>query len=174
MTSPMLEVAVSTSGTSLVTSTVVAAAPASSFRLISSTCDTSRVISAATVLKPVSFTSTWYLPALSALKVYSPEPLVCAVTVLPVPVFVTATVAFGTTAPVESEMVPMRRAVSVCASTKPARQNTEIRTRKGLLGMFPPIRRCHQGHPRGHREFGTARCEKLQVLVQIDPRWRFH
>ena len=134
----MLEVAVSTSGTSLVTSTVVEAEPVSSFKLISSTWSTSRVTSAAADLKPCCFTSTWYFPIGKALMTYSPVAPVVAVTTRPVAASVTVTVALATKAPAGSVMVPTIRAVSDCASATPARYSTRTRAAKILRCMFPP------------------------------------
>src|SRR3984957_18803667 len=134
----MLEVAVSTKGTPAVTSTVVVTLPASSFKLISWTCETSRVKSAVAVLKASFLISTWYLPAGKALTTYSPESLVSAVTVRAVPVLVTVTAAWSMTAPLASLIVPNKRPVSVWPSARPARHRTRTRTRKNLLFIFPP------------------------------------
>src|SRR5450755_1347904 len=90
----------------------------------------------------------WYFPAGSAFTVYSPDPPVWTVIVRPVPVLVTSTVAFATTAPLASVMVPTRRAVSVWASATPARHRRRLRAIKNLRFMFPPI----SGHRRGYRE----------------------
>src|SRR5580700_3333057 len=85
----------------------------------------------------------WYLPAVSAFTVYSPAAPVWAVTVRPVAALVTATAAFGMTAPLGSVIVPMRRAVSDCARARPVRQNTKIRARENLLFTIPPIARMY-------------------------------
>src|ERR1700685_2237822 len=77
----------------------------------------------------------------NALTVYCPDPSVVAVTTRPVPASVIVTVALGSTAPVESVIVPVTRAVSVWADAIAVRHATRISAAKNLVIMFPPIRR---------------------------------
>src|ERR1700685_4010735 len=168
----MLEVAVSTKGTPAVTSTVVLTLPASSFKLISWTCETSRVKSAVAVLKASFLISTWYLPAGKALTTYSPESLVSAVTVRAVPVLVTVTAAWSMTAPLASLIVPIKRPVSVWPSARPARHRTRTRTRKNLLFIFPPNLGTSGDIFRGAL-FDAAGLE-VQVVVQTCLGRTFH
>src|SRR6266513_1318530 len=147
MTVPMVAFAVSTSGETPTTVAVSASVLNSRVKLTRAVCCTCNSRSRATVLKPESSVVTVYVPGGNAGKSNRPTSLLAVVRVALVALFITVTVAPGTTAPVESFTSPVM-VPSVCAKEGAQRSNhvnPTSRVRAIRRGSFreqgaPPVR----------------------------------
>src|SRR5207245_10873110 len=124
---------VCTSGEAPVTVIISLTAPTASLMLIRTCWSTPRSTSDnVTFLTPVSSAATEYLPVGSDGAVYSPLVSVVTVREIPVPVFVSVTVAPGTTAPESSVTTPRIVPVTACAASEAGIRHAAMNTTRLL------------------------------------------